>query len=68
MHKNGGNKIVNLYKFFDYFGLIIFTFLLIDAIYDLKKGEKNWRIYLRLSIGILGLLVDSFLVFFYKHT
>jgi len=57
---------MNLYRFFDYFGLIIFTFLLIDSIFYLKKGIKDWRVYTRLIIAIGGLLVDGYLIFFYK--
>ena len=57
---------MTLFKFFDYFGLIVFLFILVDAIYDIKQGKKNWRVYLRLLIGLAGLLVDGFLVFFYK--
>ena len=57
---------INLFKFFDTFGLIVFSFLLIDALIDIKtSSERNWRMYARLIIGVAGLLVDGFLVFFY---
>ncbi len=59
-------KPKNLYKFFDYFGVVVFTFLIIDSIFYLNAGITDWRVYLRLLIGIGGLLVDGFLVFFYK--
>ena len=59
-------KPKNLYKFFDYFGVVIFTFLIIDSIIYLNAGIADWRVYTRLLIGISGLLVDGFLVFFYK--
>lgn len=57
----------NIYKFFDYFGLIIFSFILSDSILYLIDGIKDWRVYIRLLIGIGGLLVDGYLVFFYKE-
>jgi hypothetical protein len=56
----------NLYKFFDYFGLLTFSFLLGDALVDLSLGLSSWRIYTRLIIGVGGLLIDGYLVFFYK--
>ena len=58
---------MNLYKFFDKFGIIIFAFLIIDSILYLKSGVVDWRVYTRLFIGIAGLLVDSYLVFFHKE-
>ena len=58
---------MNIYKFFDHFGIIIFTFLIIDSIFYLKSGIADWRVYTRLLIGISGLLVDGFLVFFYRE-
>ena len=59
----------NPFKFFDTFGLIVFTFLIIDAIIDLnKKKTRNWRVWIRLIIGILGLLVDTSLVLFVELT
>ena len=56
---------MNLFKFFDVFGIAVFSFLLIDAILDLRDGRKNLRTYARLFIGVGGLLVDTYLVFFY---
>ena len=57
---------VNLYKFFDHFGLFIFSFLLIDALFDiLKRKNVTWKTYVRAIIGVGGLLIDGFLVFFY---
>jgi hypothetical protein len=60
-------KINNLYKFFDYFGIIVFVFLIIDSLIYVKTGMIDWRTISRLLIGIGGLLVDGFLVFFYKE-
>ncbi len=60
-------KIKNLYKFFDCFGLVVFAFLLIDSLAYIFAGVVDWRIILRLLIGIGGLLVDGFLVFVYKE-
>lgn len=57
---------MNLPLFFDKFGLIIFLFILIDAVYDLrdKKLNKNekLRVWIRILIGIAGLIVDGFFV------
>ncbi len=60
-------KIKNIYKFFDYFGLVVFLFLLIDSLMYIREGVIDWRIILRLLIGIGGLIVDGFLVFIYKE-
>lgn len=49
-----------LLRFFDTFGLIVFTFILFDAILDVKKNKKNWRAWVRLGVGIAGLCVDLF--------
>jgi len=57
----------NLYKFFDHFGLIVFAFITLDSIAYLAGGVQNWRVYTRLFIGIGGLLVDGYLVFFYQE-
>ena len=57
---------MTLFRFFDHFGLIAFVFLLEDSIHHLMRKEKNWRVYTRLTIAVVGLLVDSYLVFFYK--
>jgi hypothetical protein len=60
-------KINNLYKFFDYFGIIVFAFLFIDSATSIWAGSNDWRTIIRLLIGIGGLLVDGFLVFIYKE-
>jgi hypothetical protein len=59
-------KIDNLYKFFDYFGLVVFSFLVIDSLVFMQEGDFGWRTLIRLMIGIGGLFVDGFLVFVYK--
>lgn len=59
-------KPKNLYKFFDYFGVVIFIFLIIDSVFYFNAGMTDWRVYIRFLIGIGGLSVDGFLVFFYK--
>jgi hypothetical protein len=57
---------MNLYKFFDHFGLIVFLFLFIDAVLDIRARKNvTWRTYARVLIGIGGLAVDGFLVFIY---
>lgn len=52
-----------LLQFFDKFGLAVFLFLFIDALLDLEK-KQDWRTYVRLGIGIAGLIVDGYNVFF----
>lgn len=58
---------MNLYKFFDYFGIVIWTFLIVDSIFYLNAGIIDYRIWLRLLVGICGLVVDGYLVFFYRE-
>jgi len=57
---------MNLPLFFDRFGLIVFLFILVDAIYGLnkKKLNKNEKIrtWIRVFIGVAGLIVDGFFV------
>ena len=57
---------MNIALFFDRFGLVIFLYILIDAIYDLRKKKLNknekLRVWIRVFIGIAGLIVDGFLV------
>ncbi|MFA5841762.1 MAG: type II secretion system protein [Candidatus Paceibacterota bacterium] len=57
----------SLYKKFGYLGLATFTFLLVDSLIYIKAGISDWRIYTRLIIGIGGLLIDGYLVFFYRQ-
>lgn len=57
----------NLYKFFDYFGLPTFTFLTVDSLVYIFDGDVSWRVWVRLFIGVAGILVDGYLVFFHKH-
>jgi len=54
--------MVNYFKFFDYFGLIVFTFLIVDSIFYLKDNSKDWRAWVRFIIGCLGLIVDLSLI------
>ncbi len=53
---------MNFYTFFDLLALPLWIFLIIDAILDLKKKNKNWRVYTRLLIGIIGLIADLIFV------
>ncbi|MBI1960844.1 MAG: hypothetical protein HYS43_01035 [Candidatus Liptonbacteria bacterium] len=57
---------MNLYKSFDKIGIFVFAFLTVDSLVYLQSGETDWRVWLRLAIGISGLFVDGYLVFFYK--
>ncbi len=57
---------MNLYEFFDRFGILVFAFLTGEALYSIIKEEnRNWRVFVRLAIGVTGFIVDSYLVFFY---
>jgi uncharacterized membrane protein len=60
-------KIKNIYKFFDYFGLVVFLFLAIDSLMYIEEEIVDWRIILRLIIGIGGIVIDGYLVFIYKE-
>lgn len=56
---------IHLLKFFDNFGLVVFTFIIIDSIIDLtNKKTRTWRAWVRLVIGILGLLTDLSLIIY----
>ncbi len=55
---------MNFYTFFDLLALPLWIFLIVDAIIDLKKQNKNWRIYTRFAIGIIGLTADLIFVIF----
>lgn len=57
--------------FFDRFGLIAFLYIIIDAIYDLffskdrnsaYHKKQRWKVWLRFFIGVVGVIVDGFLV------
>lgn len=52
-------------EFFDIFGLVIFIFLLIVGSWMLlsKKKLPQWVGFVILLVGILGLIVDGFIVF-----
>jgi hypothetical protein len=54
---------MNFYTFFDLLALPLWIFLIIDALYSLKH-DKNWRIYIRLTIGIVGFIADLIFVVF----
>jgi hypothetical protein len=57
---------MNLFQEFDKLGMVAFGYLLVDALYDLRSpSARTWRTYVRMLIGIGGLFVDSYLVFFY---
>ncbi len=51
-------------EFFDFFGLIVFTFLFIIGIWMLKSRKKlpDWIGFTILLIGILGLIVDGAII------
>jgi hypothetical protein len=56
---------MQLFKFVDLFGIIGFLFLLGDAVWDLYTNRANWRVYTRLLIAVIGLVVDVYIVFLY---
>ncbi len=50
-------------EFFDIFGLIVFTFLLVIGLMMIKKKKlPDWAGFVILLIGILGLIVDGYIV------
>lgn len=53
---------MNIYNYFDSFALIFWIFLFIDALIDMKKGRKDWRVILRLLIGLCAFIIDLALV------
>lgn len=55
----------NRQEFFDIFGLVIFIFLLIVGSWMLlsKKKLPQWVGFVILLVGILGLIVDGFIIF-----
>jgi len=59
-------KIDNLYKFFDYIGVVVFAYLIFDSLLYINDGIIDFRTIIRLLIGIGGLIIDGFLVFVYK--
>ena len=56
----------NIYKTFDYLGFPAFVFLFVDALYDISQGINNWRIWVRLIITFLGMIIDGYLIFLHK--
>ncbi len=55
---------MNLYNYFDTFALIIWAYIFLDALFEYKKGRKDWRVKLRLLIGLGGFIIDLLLVIF----
>jgi hypothetical protein len=55
---------MNIPVFFDRFGLIIFSFLVVDSLMYLKENKRDVRAMVRLGIGVVGLAVDGYMVFF----
>lgn len=60
-------KPKNLYAFFDHIGVVVFAFLTIDSLMYITHGDADIRTFIRLSIGIAGIIVDGYLVFLYRH-
>ena len=58
---------MNWYKFWDHIGVVVWLFLIADSVYYLREGIIDYRVLLRLLAGICGLLIDGYLVFFYKE-
>ncbi|MEK6924735.1 MAG: hypothetical protein AABW71_00680 [Nanoarchaeota archaeon] len=52
-------------EFFDIFGFIGFVFLFITGIYMVKTKKRmpDWMGFLILLIGLVGLIVDGYVVF-----
>jgi len=59
-------KPKNLYAFFDHIGVVVFAFLHIDSIAYIMQDGGDLRTFIRLGIGIAGVIIDGYLVFFYS--
>lgn len=57
----------NIHKLFDYLGFPAFLFLFIDAMFDLHQGQNSWRVWTRLVITFLGMVIDGYLIFLHKE-
>jgi len=57
---------MNVYRFWDHIGIIVWLFLIIDSLFYINSGIIDYRVWLRLIAGIGGLLIDRYLVFLYK--
>lgn len=54
--------------FIDFFGFIIWVFLIWISIMDLEKGLKKWPRYILLMIGTTGIVLDGLLIIgFYRR-
>lgn len=49
---------MNFYTFFDLLALPLWLFLIWDGVTSIKAGQNNWRVKVRLIIGIIGLIAD----------
>ena len=54
-------------EFFDIFGVLAFLFITIFAgwMFYTNKKPKKWTVLILLIIGLLGLIVDSIIVYNY---
>jgi hypothetical protein len=53
--------------FIDFFGFLIWIFLIGISIRDIEKGLKKWPRYILLMIGTAGVILDGILIVgFYK--
>ncbi|MFC1756606.1 hypothetical protein ACFLZC_00385 [Patescibacteria group bacterium] len=52
-------------EFFDIFGIFVFTFFIILAIWGLKtkKPLPRWSLIILLLVGIAGIIVDGIIVY-----
>jgi len=52
-------------QFFDILGVFVFLFIAVSAFWSLKTGRSFpvWMIWLLLTIGIVGLIVDGTIVY-----
>ena len=52
-------------EFFDIFGVFVFIFLIVLSLWGLKtrKPFPKWSTVILLTIGILGFIVDSIIVY-----
>ncbi|MBI4121309.1 MAG: hypothetical protein HY457_03600 [Parcubacteria group bacterium] len=56
---------MQLFQYFDTLGILVFAFIFVDAMLEMREREPTWRTYLRLVIGFFGFFIDSYFVFLY---
>jgi len=56
----------NIYRKFDYLGVIAFSWFLGVAVISIVDNGLNWINGISLSVALAGFLIDGYFVFFCK--